>query len=161
MPDQREHRRTQTITERARVPWDAIVFGYGAMVPFPLTVIAVWLGGPALGALAVRLVVIWGALVLVFLAGVRRGLSFRTPGGPRWMQIAMMLWLFLAGLGALALPTLVAMILLALGYLSLLVLDPIAARHDETPLYFARFRPWQMAVPVVSLLLLIGTTLGG
>lgn len=161
MPEQRGNERTQTITERTRVPWDAIVLGYGAMLPFPLAVVAVWFGGAALGALGVHLVVIWGALVLVFLAGVRRGLSFRTPGGPRGTQIAMMLWLFLAGLGALALPALGALILLELGYLSLLLLDPIAARHEETPLYFVRFRPWQMAVPVVSLLLLIGTALVG
>jgi hypothetical protein len=147
-------RRTQTITERARVPWDAVVFGYGAMLPFPLAILAVWLGGPALDRLVVGLVTTWGAVVLIFLAGVRRGLSFRTPGGPRLSQIAMMLWLFLAGLAALMTPMPMALILLFLGYLSLLVLDPIAAQHEQAPLYFARLRPWQMAVPVVSLLLM-------
>ncbi len=38
-----------------------------------------------------------------------------------------------------------------MGYLSLQVLDPIAARKLEAPLYFARLRPAQMAVPVVCL----------
>lgn len=151
--------RKATIAERGRVPWDAVFFGYGAMLPFPLAVIAVWLGGAAFDMLAIRLVSTWGAVILVFLAGVRRGLSFRTPGGPRSAQIAMMLWLFLAGLGALAIPAQAALILLFLGFLSLLVLDPIAARHGDVPLYFARFRPWQMAVPVVSLLVLIGLAL--
>ena len=158
MTEQPESRKA-TITERDRVPWDAIFFGYGAMLPFPVTVMAVWLGGAALELPAIRLVTLWGAVILIFLSGVRRGLSFRTPRGPRVSQIMMMLWLFLAGLGALALPVRDAMILLIPGYLSLLVLDPIAARHGETPLYFARFRPWQMAVPVVSLLMLVGLTL--
>ena len=50
--------------------------------------------------------------------------------------------------------------LLLLGYRSLEGFDPMAARKLEAPLYFARLRPAQMAIPVVCLLgtivLLIG-----
>ena len=70
-----------------------------------------------------------------------------------------MLWLFCLGftaivLTALALPVAAAILLLA-GYLSLEILDPIAARKLEAPLYFARLRPAQMAIPIACLLVTI------
>ena len=70
-----------------------------------------------------------------------------------------MLGLFCLGFAAivstaLALP-IVAAILLLLGYLGLEILDPIAARKLEAPLYFARLRPAQMAIPVACLFLTI------
>ena len=147
--------RTITVEERAVVPLDGLLLGYGPMLPFPAAVAAMLLGPAALAEVAPALVVLWGAAILMFLGGVRRGLSFRTPGGPRLSQIAMMLWLFLAGLGALMLPGPWALVLLLAGYASLMVLDPIAARREEAPLYFARLRPSQMAIPVASLAALL------
>ena len=76
-----EHR----VTESRRVPALGLVLGYGAMVPFVAGAAAAWLlghGGPA--ALATDLTVLWGGAILAFLAGVRRGLSFRTEGAPPW-----------------------------------------------------------------------------
>ena len=65
----------------------------------------------------------------------RRGVSFRTPGGPTPAQIGTMLWLFVLGVGALAtLPLGVARALLLLGYVSLAVLDPLAARRGAAVL---------------------------
>ena len=88
---------------------------------------------------------------------MRRNLSFRTPGGPRLTQIAMMLWLFLAGLGALLAPPTLALGLLLAGYGSPDGARPasIAARRAEAPLYFARLRPPQMAIAVASLAALL------
>ena len=124
---------------------------WAATAPFPAgTAAALWLEHWWAG-LAVRLLVLWGGALLIFFAGVRRGLSFRTEGGPRWSQLAVFAWLFCAGLGALALPADWAQWLLLAGFLSLLVLDPLAARRGDVPLYFARLRPWQMAVPVACL----------
>ncbi len=151
--------RTETVVERATVPFDGILFGYGAMVPFVLCVAGVWFGGPRIAALSLSVTILWGAAILIFLAGVRRGLSFRTPGGPRGAQIGMMLWLFLAGIAAPLLPVAWALGVLVLGYASLFALDPVAARHDEAPLYFARLRPPQMAIPIVCLLAIAGARL--
>jgi hypothetical protein len=94
---------------------------------------------------------LWAGAVAVFLSGVRRGLSFRTEGGPRASQLAMMLWLFCGGLGSVLLPLVWALWLLLALYASLAVLDPIAARRGEAPLYFARLRPAQMGFGVVCL----------
>lgn len=143
--------RTEAIEERPEVPLDGLILGYGPMLPFPAAALAVWLGDRQVAGLALALVILWGAAILIFLSGVRRGVSFRTPGGPRTSQLAMMLWLFLAGLAALVIPPWAALILLAAGYASVMLLDPAAAQREEAPLYFARLRPPQMAIPVASL----------
>lgn len=140
-----EHR----IGEPALVPPLDLVLGWGAMLPFPAAALAAWAGW----ADAIPLVVLWGGSVLCFLAGVRRGLSFRTVGGPTVPQLAVFAWLFLAGLAALVAPwPALAMVVLIVAYASLIWLDPAAAERGEAPLYFARLRPFQMAVPVASLL---------
>ena len=176
-----------TLVEPADTPWLGMFFGYVAMVPFAIGVLAFWLAGEPWRGAALAVTLFWGCAILTFLSGVRRGLSFRTPGGVRAAQIATMLWLFCVdevawasprnlvqfhegekqdGVGfptpsclgfaaivltAVALPVW-ATALLLVGYFSLQVLDPIAARKLETPLYFARLRPAQMAIPLLCIL---------
>ncbi|RYB04209.1 DUF3429 domain-containing protein [Lichenibacterium ramalinae] len=155
---------TFTLTEPAETPWLGVFFGYIAMVPFVIGVLAFWLAAEPWRGAALAITLLWGCAILTFLSGVRRGVSFRTPGGVTAGQIVTMLWLFCLGfaaivLTAVALP-LAAAVLLLLGYISLEVFDPMAARKLEAPLYFARLRPAQMAIPVVCLIgtivLLIG-----
>ena len=146
---------TFTLTEPAETPWLGVVFGYGAMVPFVIGAAACWLAGEPWRGAALAITLFWGCAILTFLSGVRRGVSFRTPGGVTATQIVTMLWLFCLGFAAIVLTATTlpvwACVLLVVGYLSLQVLDPIAARKLEAPLYFARLRPAQMAVPVVCL----------
>jgi len=135
----------------ARIPLLSLILGYCAMLPFAIGALAAWLLAGA-AAPATDLVVLWGGAILAFLAGVRRGLSFRTDGGPTAAQIGMTLWLFILGLSALALPSrTVALVLLLAGYASLMPLDPWAARRGEVPLFFEHLRPVQMTIPVFSL----------
>jgi hypothetical protein len=138
-----------TLEEGARIPLDGLLLGWGAMVP--LAVSAALAFRPDLSGVAVEAGRLWAAAIAVFLAGVRRGLSFRTAGGPRARQLAMMLWLFLGGIAAAAMPLSWALWLLIALYLSLAVLDPIAARAGDVPLYFARLRPAQMGFGAVCL----------
>ena len=141
-----------TVEEREDVPVLGLVMGGSAMVPFPLLTLAAWLARGAWSGLAMTWLVCWGAAILAFLAGVRRGLSFRTPGGERPAQIVTVVWLYLLAAGALLLPWILGQLgLLAAGYLSLAVMDPAAARRQEAPLFFARLRPLQMTVPLACL----------
>lgn len=142
--------RTFSVQESPETPLLGLVFGWAPMVPFGVGAVAAWtLGDPAL---TVRLTIIWGGAILAFLAGVRRGLSFRSPGGPDVRQIAAMLWLYLLALASLAAPfPLLAIALLVVGYGCIAVLDPPAAERGEVPLFFARFRPVQMMVPLICL----------
>jgi hypothetical protein len=101
----------------------------------------------------------WAAVILIFLAGVARGLSFFTEGGPRASQIAVTMWRFGCGIIALLLPPVLSLPVLAAGYLSVLLYDPFAARTGGTPRYFARLRPPQMIIALAGLVLLFVATL--
>lgn len=153
---------TIKVDEPRSIPAESLFFAAIAMVPFLAGGVGVWLSA-RYGGLVADLAMIWAAAILAFLAGVRRGLSFRTMNGPTAAQIVTMFVLFVlaaASLYVLSLsigtaavpPRLIAALLLLAGYGLLLVGDPIAARRGEAPLYFQRLRPVQMLVPVASLL---------
>ncbi|MCJ2034825.1 DUF3429 domain-containing protein [Methylobacterium sp. J-068] len=148
--------RTLRVTEPRAVPWLSIVFGYGPMLPFLAGAAVAWLRpGDALAEVASALTILWGCAILLFLSGVRRGVSFRTEGGATLAQIATMLGLFGLGFTALVFATLdqavAALILLILGFAGITVLDPIAARRGEAPLFFARLRPAQIPLAILGL----------
>ncbi len=106
----------------------------------------------AIGLLTTR----WAGGVLCFLSGVRRGLSFRQPGGSTLGEAGTMLSMFLAGIGGVLLPaSRPTVAVLILGYAGTAVGDVRAAREAEAPRYFARLRPVQMIVPLASLAVLL------
>jgi len=156
--------RTLRVTEPRAVPWLSIVFGYGPMLPFAAGALAAWgWRGAPLGDVAAALTILWGCAILLFLSGVRRGVSFRTEGGATVAQIATMIGLFSLGFAALVLATLdravPALVLLLLGFTAIAVLDPIAARRGEAPLFFARLRPVQIPIAILSLAALLALAL--
>ena len=145
-----------TVTEPLHAPALSLILGYGATIPFIAGAAgAAFINNTAIVQLCLDLIVLWGAAILLFLAGVRRGLSFRSPNGVTPGQIAASMWYFTAGFGSLALwalgPNAPAMLLLLLGYASLIVFDVRAAWNLEAPPYFARLRPVQMLIPIASL----------
>lgn len=147
------------VIEHPEVPLLSVVLGYGPMLPILAAAIVAWTTSGVMRGEAILLSVLYAASILAFLGGVRRGLSFRTAGGPALAQLATMAGLWLAALvslvlivHALAAP---ALAVLAIGYAALLILDPIAARDGQAPLFFARLRPTQMAIAVASLAALL------
>ncbi len=157
--DQRSDGRTIHAYEPRQVPWLSVVFGYGPMLPFLGGAALVWLLRGEAGSAVFRLTLLWACAILLFLSGVRRGVSFRTEGGARATQIVTMLGLFLLGFGALVAFSLgfavAALVLLMLGFGTIAVLDPIAARRGEAPLFFERLRPFQMPLAVLGLAALL------
>jgi len=138
-----------------RTPLLSLILGYGPMAAFPLLALAAWLAPPPWPAIAIAAGQGWGAVLLIFLGGVRRGLSFFTDGGPRPAQIATMLWLFVLGCASLLVVPQVAFALLVVGYGSIALLAPPAAQRGEVPAFFARLRPPQMGVALVGLIALL------
>ncbi|WP_336488677.1 DUF3429 domain-containing protein [Methylobacterium nigriterrae] len=155
--------RTVTAWEPRETPWLGIVLGYGPMLPFLAGAAGAWWLGGDLGRGLATLTVLWACAILLFLSGVRRGVSFRQEGGETLFQIATMLGLFCLGFAALVATWLgrepLALVLLILGYLAIAVLDPVAARRGEAPLFFARLRPLQMPLAIVSLAALMALRL--
>ncbi|VWX53780.1 DUF3429 domain-containing protein [Novosphingobium sp. 9U] len=133
-----------------KTPLLSLLLGYG-----PALVILV-AGALALADVpwALTFGMLWSSAILIFLAGVVRGLSFFTEGGPRLSQVAVMGVRFGCGLLALILPPVLAAPVLAVGYLSSLVYDPFAARSGAAPRYFVKLRPPQIGIALVGLVLL-------
>jgi hypothetical protein len=157
-----EERRRIEVIESGRIPGLDILFGFGPTLPFAAgAALAWWLPQPS-RMIALQLVALWGSAILLFLSGVRRGLSFRTEGGPTWSQMATMLALFCMGLGALAAllidALLIALIVLLAGFGAVFVLDPIAAGRGEAPLYFSRLRRLQIPIILLALVVSIAIT---
>ena len=143
------------MTAARQVPPLGALLGYGAMLPLAAGSIGVWLLPAPWTALLLRCTLIWGGAILAFLAGVRRGLSFRTEGGPTAAQLLGMLWLFALALAALLAPwPTLSCALLLVGYASVAILDLPAAHDGEAPSFFARLRPPQMLAALASLVLL-------
>lgn len=120
------------------------------MVPIVACATVAWLV-PAAPPLFVRTVaVIWSASLLTFFAGVRRGLTFSEAGGGRPMELATMLTFFLMGVVSLVLlsPAVAAAGLAAVG-----LLDAWSTRRGEAPGYFSVFRPPQMALGALAMIL--------
>jgi hypothetical protein len=136
-------------------PLSSLIFGFGPMAPFVAAGVGAWTMAPPWPALAARLAILWGGIVLVFIAGVRRGYGFGNAAASTTREIATMLVYFT--LGALALAFLAigwltpALALLILGYILTGIFDRRAARTHDAPPYFALLRPLQCAMAVASL----------
>jgi hypothetical protein len=139
-----------------RVPFDGLVFGYGPMLPLAAAALGAWLLPTPWPAIATHLAIVWGALILVFVAGVRRGYGFGNPAASTAVEIATMLVYFTLGGLALMVPGVTPpLVLLLVGFALVPLLDRRAARHGDAPAYFARLRPPQMGIAVVSLAVLL------
>ncbi|ETX29901.1 DUF3429 family protein [Roseivivax isoporae] len=138
------------LTETPRIPWDGLVLGWGAMLPFAALAGIAWGAGEPWPGLAREAARLWAGAILIFLSGVRRGLSFRTEGGPRAAQLVTFAVLFLSGAAILVLPPDWALPLGSLALAALAVADPLAARSGAAPHYFARLRPAQMGVAALA-----------
>jgi hypothetical protein len=99
-------------------------------------------------------------MILVFVAGVRRGFGFGDPQASTVREIAAMLIYFMLGGVSLVVAgfSLLRLALLAqvLGYVVVPVLDRRAAFTGDAPRYFARLRVPQMTIAVAALVALLG-----
>lgn len=140
------------MTRRASIPTASIVFGYGPMLPLVAAGIGAWMLAPGWGLIAVRLAIVWGALILSFIGGVRRGYGFATPRASTPVEIVAAVGYFtIAGL-ALVVPFVsTSLALLAAGYALAALLDRRAALAGNAPAHFARLRPPQLLLSCAGL----------
>jgi hypothetical protein len=150
---------TTPVGDGARIPLASLVFGYGPMAPFVAAAFGAWALPSPWPALAARLATIWAGMILVFVAGVRRGFGFGDPQASTVREIAAMLIYFMLGGVSLVVAgfSLLRLALLAqvLGYVVVPVLDRRAAFTGDAPRYFARLRVPQMTIAVAALVALL------
>ena len=143
-----------------RVPPNSIIFGYGPMLPLVLAGGAAWLLPGFWPLFAIQAAILWGGVILIFLAGVRRGFGFGFPPASTAVEIATMLVYFLLGLAAIVVPRpAIALAVLAVGYALVALLDRRAAVAGNAPAHFARLRPTQMLVGLLGLVAALARTL--
>lgn len=132
---------------RAHMGWDV---GLGLLALLPLLGCAVLAFDPNFprGTVA-RAAVTWCACLIAFFAGVRRGLTFSERGGARLSELATMLGLFAVAVASLLAASAA---LAALGLVAVAVLDAVAARRGQAPGYMTLFRPIQLAVGAICML---------
>ena len=143
----------------ANIPKDSLSFGYGPMLPFLAAALGACLLPPPWPHLARDMAILWGALILAFLAGVRRGFGFGAPQASTNVAIATML-LYFIGAGAARLLVWLskpgaALALLLASYLLVPALDRRAALTGNAPAHFAKLRPPQMILASLSLAALL------
>ena len=128
-----------------RVPLASIVFGYGPMLPLVAAGLGAWILPEPWPLIAVQLAITWAAVILAFIAGVRRGFGFGQDRASTPVEIVTaMAYLTLAFLALVVPRPSVALALLIVGYVLAAWLDARAARANNAPLHFARLRPPQL-----------------
>jgi hypothetical protein len=143
------------------VPVDSWLLGYGPMLPLLAAGIGAWVLPFPYSLVAVDVAIKWGALILAFIAGVRRGFGFGYPGASKPAEIAVCLGYFTLALLAIALPPMpIRLAALLVGYGTAAVLERQAAIAGNAPAHFARLRPGQMTVGAIGLALALVRTLG-
>lgn len=137
---------------RATTPTDTLIFGYGPMLPLVAAGCGAWLLPHPWPLVAIRLALIWGAVILAFIGGVRRGFGFARASASKLREIvAAAVYLAIAGL-ALAIPQPgIALPLLAAGYALAALFDRRAALAGDAPAYFAQLRVPQLLVGCAGL----------
>ena len=151
------------IAKPQTTPALSLGLGFGAMAPIAATSALALSENAGLARLGRVASVVWSASILLFLAGVRRGLSFRQPGGPTTGQIASSLWYFVAGAGAVSAAVLddfrgtlrIPLLLLLGGFSTLALFDRQAAKKLEAPPFFSQLRPVQMLIRIGALSLVL------
>lgn len=146
-----EHR----VRDAERTPWLGLILAYLAMLPPVAAAAIAWSGVEDLAGPVIDVTVVWVGALLAFFAGVQRGLSFRTEGGPTRRQVASMLVLFGLAVAVLGSPgSTGALLLAAAGFVVLVIVDRTLAKTGDVPAFMARLRPIQMIFPVAACLLL-------
>lgn len=145
-----------TEADEPRPPAEGVLLATAAVLPIMIGALAAWVLPEAH---VVHATTSWAGAVLCFLGGVRRGLSFRQPGGPFLSELATMASIFVFGVaGLLATSPGAALALLSIGYAEVGMTDVLAARRREAPGYLAHLRPVQIGVVLLALALLYGST---
>ncbi|NJR79219.1 DUF3429 domain-containing protein [Sphingomonas corticis] len=127
------------------IPRNAQVLGFGPMLPLVAAGIGAWVLPGTWPILAVQLAIVWGAIILAFIGGVRRGFGFARESASTAVAIAAATaYLTIAGLALVVPRATMALALLIVGYALAALLDRRAALAGNAPAFFAPLRPPQL-----------------
>lgn len=117
----------------------ALGLGWAGVLPFVTSAVLVW--APSMFETAVHAILYYGAIILSFLGGVHWGIELKSE-----KTVPVVLGYFLSivpslvAFFALFLQTFFALLMLAIGFLGLLIYDRQRARQGYAPDWYAKLR---------------------
>ena len=133
------------------VPRPALVLGVAGLIPFLAGIAGVWaLGYPAY-ILALNLTMAYAAVILAFLGAVHWGLALAQGAAGNWRRLAPSVLPALAGWFALILPNAFGLLLLAVGFAAVFLVDRTAVAAGRAPGWYKALRKPLTLVVLASL----------
>lgn len=140
------------------IPLRSRILGFGSVAPVAAAAIRSWVLDLYWAEQLSYLAIMWGAVVMAFVAGVRRGYGFGAPVAAGTKDVGTAILYFAAAFVALLLADygrpLDALLSLATSFLLVAILDTRAARTGRAPAHFQKLRAAQMAISSVAYLVL-------
>lgn len=142
------------MTPSSSIPASALALGLAGLIPFVAGAIALWVPLPLLGPEdGLRLLVVYGAIILSFLGGIRWGTAIGPYDGARQTrEFGLSVLGSLAGLAAVFLPPTAGVTLLIAGFLVQALWDVTSAEAGRLPMWFGRLRMLLTAGAVIALI---------
>jgi hypothetical protein len=146
-----------------KVPAPALWLGLAGLVPFWLPLVPLYAGGMMADGRALLLLMVYAAIILSFLGGIRWGAALKLPRGPLQSTLFVLSVLpSLAGFAALVLPSGAGLILLIVAFMVQGAWDVQAAQNRRLPPWFATLRAILTAGAVIALVAgLVGRMVAG
>jgi hypothetical protein len=140
-------------TLTGRIPGAALLLGLAGLIPFFAGAASLWASVPLLPPeTGLKLVIVYGAIILSFLGGIRWGTAIGPyDTGRQTMEFSASVLGSLAGLAAVFLPAIPALALLIAGFLMQGLWDVMSVDSGRLPSWFGRLRMILTAGAVVSL----------
>lgn len=136
-----------------RIPAAALLLGLAGLIPFFAGTAAQWGSLPLLSQeTGLKLVIVYGAIILSFLGGIRWGTAIGPyDSGRQTVEFSASVLGSLAGLAAVFLPPIPALALLIAGFLTQGLWDVMSVDAGRLPSWFGGLRMILTAGAVVSL----------
>ena len=136
-----------------KIPGAALYLGLAGLIPFVAGAAAQWVSIPLLpSGTGLRLVIIYGAIILSFLGGIRWGTAIGPyDSGRQTQEFSASVLGSLAGLAAAFLPPIPALALLIAGFLMQGLWDVMSVDAGRLPNWFGRLRMILTGGAVVTL----------
>lgn len=144
-------------SDTTSVPVAAGWLGGLGVLPFVACAILAVVAPPGWTALAAQALGLYGAVILSFLGGVQWGLAISGTGSPdahavSLSRLSLSVMPALVGWCALLLPLTPGLVLLALTFAMVLVVDLRAVRERQAPCWYPRLR-WPLTLTAISALM--------
>jgi hypothetical protein len=140
-----------------RIPGLALALGLAGLLPFATSALSQWLIVPGVPpGLGFQAGVVYGAVILAFLGGIRWGTALG-PYGPRRqaMEFSTSVLAAVAGFAAVFMPAILGLSLLVAGFLMQGLWDVLSVEAGRLPPWFGKLRMILTAGAVISLLALL------